>query len=305
MINPGLKLPFAWYTDIDMQNRYKENCSAICDFKLVSPVNKFLPFQIRTDLIPAHGILITHWRLMCAQDNSLYRDLTPIIGQLDVYVLDDVVYLIYDNEADLTADMDCGSYYLEIETSDTENFPNPAATFYSEVFVATDFTETLDTEQLPLFTAWRWYDNIDKQTRYKGNCSATCDYYLISGNDALLPFQLKTELQVLDIDEFKLVAVDGSCERLLDTTMIHEEVFGSITYLIYYGDLIADLECGSFYGVISATVTDGIDIFQQEFYSELIKLVQITEVDPTSEDYLLQETGFKILQETGFGLLLE
>lgn len=300
MINDELNLPFRFYNDIEKQNRYKDNCSATCNFNLISAPDRLLPFQVRTQIGTSPASFIKSWKIMCASDGILYRNLSAlVVSQLEAEFAGGELYLTYDAASSIGDDIDCGSYYIEIQLTNSDSFPTTTNTFYSEVFNVVDFTVTPAIENLPIFTAWRFYDNIDKQNRDRSNCSASCDYYLISAQTNLLPFQFR----ILNnsphiVTGFKLVAVDGSCEHILENNLISKFTDSDVLYDYFYylGDIIEDLPCGNFYAVVAI---DGV-----EYYSELIKITDM-EIVVDIGDYILQETGFNILQETGFGILQE
>lgn len=303
MINSELNTPLRFYNDITKQNRYKENCAATCNYKLISRNDQFLPFQIRTDIDNFPAPLLTKRELYCADDNSLVADITFDLAGLSFQEIDGVMYIIYEGGDIISPVLDCGAYYIKFGLTDLANFPTIVNSYYSEVFNVVDFEEETEDENLPIFTAWRWYDNIDKQTRYKGNCSASCDYYIISNNTGLLPFMFKKNIDFLVVTSWVLRAVDESCEVVLDPSLLQLANFGEEDYLYYDGTPIDGLPCGAFYSIITMTADDGAER-EFTFYSELIKLVEITSSD-TPGNYILQENGFKILQETGFGLLQE
>lgn len=218
-------------------------------------------------------------------------DITTCIRFINLYDIDGFTYVQY-NGGDLSGcmsqQMECGKWYSVL--SDGENF------VYSEIFEVLPI-EDLQFEQskLPLFTAWRWYDSKEKQTRYKEYCQQICDQYVLSSNLNLLPFQIKAPNGTTGIQSWKLVSIDEDCEYLLDTTLVDIVSTSDGDRLIYYGD-DTDLPCGKFYSVLD----DGVTVW----YSELIETTSaISDVEDSF--YLLQETGSKILQETFDGILLE
>jgi len=74
----------------------------------------------------------------------------------------------------LPKQLDCGKWYSTLEDESGH-------IFYSEVFevVLIEGAETVfPTLDPPLFSALRFYDDIDKQTRYKSNCENACNFYL-------------------------------------------------------------------------------------------------------------------------------
>lgn len=426
MIFNELNTGFRWYDNVDKQTRFKEQCSAVCEYGLIAPCNDLLPFQIKLDsfgtptswllkyldgemLVPTvtpsvdpctswaitnsvgagsvniydsvtnliyasadfttsldntMDILVTSastntslgtiftgfgatfnnsagwvvsWDVptqtltLCAPVGSgdIYNgntvrfavnggtwggdagvlntisggvdsstsyamsdtiDITTCLPFLNQYTIDGFDYLQY-NGLDITGcllvQMECGKWYSQI--TDGTN------TVYSEVFEVQPISD-IDFEQsrFPLFTAWRWYDDINKQTRYKEYCQELCDFHLLTGNDRLLPFQIRVPVTSSGIT-WKLVSTDGQCEHYLDTTLLSTIGTSDEDRITYDGSDMTGLPCGKFYSVLF----DGVNTW----YSELI---EITDAIVMAEDfYILQETGFKILQETGFGILQE
>ena len=429
MIFDELHTGFRWYDSLDKQTRFKEYCSALCDYGLMSPCNDILPFQIRTDsfsaptswllkyldgeqLVPTvtpavdpasktwgitsstgmsnfqlfnttSGKTIgnTQWNTdldttlaalavsvnTATQDGALINGsypfitsslgfaasydsgtniftLTPPIGSgatyngitffmavnattvfvggiqiatfsggvdavttwslsdtidledclpfINQYTIGAFDYLQY-NGGDLTGcmgvAMECGKWYSQISDG--------THTVFSEVFEVLPLTD-IDFAQskLPNFSAWRWYDSKAKQTRYKEYCSAACDFYLLTGNDKLLPFQISNpDGGVPIIQSWKLISIDEDCEY--DLPIADLAIVQTVSHgyrIIYTGDLIS-LPCGKFYSVIN----DNIEVW----YSELIRITD--EIVIAEEYYILLETGSKMLQENLDGLLLE
>jgi hypothetical protein len=295
MIEAPIKTAFPWYDDIDKQNRYKSNCASLCDFKLLTPLNTIPPFEIRTG---ENLIEVTSWKVYCI-DGSLADDITAqatIAGRVVVTTVDGQDYLTYNGtplEGGVPSVpaliLSCGTYYSVIETNET--------TYYSELFYCEDFEDPAFVQSdFPLFTPWRWYDDQQKQSRYKGACEANCNFYLLTGNDALLPFMFRKPSVSNTINSWVLRDLDGTCEHNLDTSVLNITVKGLYDYIYYNGEDIEDLPCGTYESIITINGTP--------YYSELIKITSDFSSNGT-EFYLLQEDGFKILQETNFGILLE
>lgn len=289
-----IKTPFPWYDDIDKQNRYKTACGASCDFKLLTPLNSIPPFEIRTG---EDSVEVTSWKVYCSEDGSLADDITGqavIAGKIVVTTKDNQDYLTYDGSA-LTETgpnvpaliLSCGTYYSVIETN--------VGTFYSELFYVEDFDDPEFSQiDFPLFTPWRWYDNQEKQNRYKGACEASCNFYLLSGNDALPPFMFRKPSMSNVINSWVLRSLDGSCEHNLDTSPLQLAALDGKDYVYYNGDDIDDLPCGTFESIITI---NGI-----EYFSEIIK---ITNDFNNGSFYILQEDGDYLLQETDDKLIQE
>lgn len=110
---------FPWYTDKKLLNHYKEQCLQECHFKLLTPLNSLLPFNIVRPRIPNE---IISWQVMCP-DGSNVVDLDPEL--ISIYTAADGDHIIY-NGADLGLELPCG--FLVSVITDGVN------TFYSEMF---------------------------------------------------------------------------------------------------------------------------------------------------------------------------
>lgn len=113
-----------------------------------------------------------------------------------------------------------------------------------------------------LHTGFRWYDQIEKQNRYKSYCANNCDYKLISQKSDLLPFIIKTEDSGASLVSWKVFCEDGSASIGINGTPQFVEWEGS-EYIIYEGGGITgiDLPCGYYYSVIETS--------QNTFFSEV------------------------------------
>lgn len=222
-------------------------------------------------------------------ENSDTIDISDCLPFLNKYNVGTKYYLQY-NGGDLIGcspvNMVCGSWYAEI----TDGFK----TFYSEVFKVISLTDIpFQQSILPLFTAWRWYDSEDKQTRYKDYCSNLCSYYLTSSNTQLPPFQIRTGAGATGIQSWKLVSVDGDCEILLDTTLPTLVTLTSDKRIVYKGEDIT-LPCGKYYSVLD----DGETIW----YSELIEVIAL---DVSVENYLQTDSGIYLTDDSGNYLIID
>lgn len=287
MINDEIKTGFRWYDDPDKQIKNRNYCQAACDFKRLTPLNTVPNFQIRTTDTSLVGF--PSWKIYCAEDDQEYLDITSKTGNLSAHSDEGFVYVIY-NGASLSITLPCGSFYMVLETTNE--------TYYSEVFyTSADVTDTSFSQMdFPLFTAWRWYNDQDKQNRYKGYCENLCDFYRICGDDALLPFMFRKSSVSNTINSWVLRDLDGTCEHNLVPAVIHINVKDGYDYIFYNGDAIADLPCGKWESILTI---NGVP-----YYSELIWIVDTINSN-TDTDFLLQETGDMLLLETGFGILLE
>lgn len=296
MINDQLKISLPFYNEILKQTRYKNECASVCDFQLLQPPDLIPPFQLRFGAEETSGIFA--WNIRCADDDSILYDLTSHIVNIDFELKSEFEFYTYSGLVFEEINFSCGSYYMEIQVSSPVDSPPVTQTsWFSEVFTVVDsLTDLAFTQsEFPLPNLWRWYNDIDKQTRYKNECAVICDFYLFSGNENLIPFQFRFPylLPIAYSIIWSLISVSDDCETFLDASMLTVTTIGGYNYITYTGDAI-DLSCGKFYSKINI---DG-----QIFYSELIWIID--EADNTERNYLLQETGFKILQETGFGILI-
>lgn len=226
MIQNELHTAFRFYDSLDKQNRFKSQCAAICEFKLLSPLSRLLPFQFNTG---TSNVSVEVWRLMCAADDT---DMGGIpINLLDVVSFDTdyVVFNGLDPESEFSYIPECGSYYFQVETNQ--------GIFYSEVFQAEDFNDvTFSQSQLPIFTAWRFYDNINKQNKFKSQCTAICDFQLITERDKLLPFMFRIPEGVTTPQSWVIRNEDG-CTEILDHTLIQKyNASNGYDYFYYTGE---------------------------------------------------------------------
>jgi len=202
------------------------------------------------------------------------------------------IYLTYNGGSIsncIPKQFDCGKWYSTIED---EN----GIIFYSEVFEVV-LIENADTAypalDPSLFSAFRFYDAIDKQTRYKSYCESACNFYLIADKSRLLPFMFRAS-SIGNIQSFKLIGVDDGCENDLPIISLQRATYLGYDYVFYNGDDISDLPCGKFY----VQVCDET----QCWYSELINLVDMSAVSEV--DYLLTDDGDILMTDDGEGITI-
>lgn len=393
MIFEELHTAFRWYNSLSKQNRFKEQCTNMCDFKLITPCNDILPFQIRSDsfdtpqswtlvylgdpidipqvaakavfclpetgtafsiAIDGYGTIATSAMLgsvattvasMVSQinaggtfyafghNNCIYViaplgeawngvntslgityamfstlmevefsgasdqttgntiDITTCIPFLNTYDVGDKVYVEYNGEGlpgCMPQQMVCGQWYSIISDG--------AIDLFSEVFEVVAI-EDIPFEQsiLPLFSAWRWHDSIEKQNSNKEYCQGLCNFYLLSSNTELLPFQIRTLAGTTGIQSWKLVSVDGDCEYLLDTSLVTIVTTNSHGKRIIYNGADVDLPCGKFYSVLD----DGVTIW----YSEPIEITDAFSL--ATEGYLQTDDGINLTNDDGVVLTID
>jgi len=129
MINTNLFTVFPIYDDILMQNQYKliekdQYLNDVSLFKLYCPKERLLPFQFRR--APSVALLTTI--NLYTYNGILIGDILPDIPafQIEYSYASGWDYITYYGSDDLTDDLPCGDYYLEI--TDGTTF------WYSEVF---------------------------------------------------------------------------------------------------------------------------------------------------------------------------
>lgn len=289
MIFDELNTGFRWYTSLSRQNRYKNQCASLCDFALLSLCNDLLPFQIKT---PAFGNA-NSWQLIYL-DGEISIDISACIPFINKYVApDSSVYLSYNGgslSGCIPDRLNCGHWYSTLSDDDGH-------IFYSEVFNVLPIEgaeEVFPSLDPSLFSAWRFYDDINKQTRYKNSCDANCNFYLKTDKAALLPFEFR-DISIGNVQQFKLIGINEDCEFLIDTTLIEKVSYSGFDYLRYKGDAIANLPCGKFYAIVSDETNT--------WYSELIEILDIQSLSEI--DYLNTDTPEVLTTDGGIGLMVD
>jgi hypothetical protein len=284
MIFDELNTSFRFYDDLDKQNRYKENCASVCEYKLLSPIDTILPFQFKVGYEPSLSLSSAYVR--CEEDDSIVVDISVYLS-LNFNSTTSFIY-VTGEELSLKDAIPCGSYYLHLVLSSDSGEYN----YYSEIFISTDLVASITPFAQSIFSlpcAWKWYNNVNKLIQNSSPCDKLCVYSIVCGNDALIPFQYKVS-SATSVTNWSLVNED--CSFILDASLLEIQTVGSVKNIIYKGDLI-DLPCGTFY---SEMVIDGVT-----HYSEPIKITN--DFQTASTNYILQETGDLLLQENNSGLL--
>lgn len=102
-------------------------------------------------------------------------------------------------------------------------------------------------------TAFPWYDKKEKQARYQDNCDVTCDYKLITPNNALLPFEFTRPTVLENIYTWRVYRSDDTEALVLTSIRSNIRSFikdGKKTYY-YNGSTIGQvLPPGFYYSVI-------------------------------------------------------
>lgn len=118
-------LPF--YELQENQDRYRENVAELCPFKLISPRNALLPFQIEMPL--DKGALIA-WDLVSACENptgTLLINLTSQLNKVKIYEFTDKKQAVYFGDVLGGVSLACGYYYTRFRFND-------GSQYVSEVF---------------------------------------------------------------------------------------------------------------------------------------------------------------------------
>lgn len=304
-----INTPFVWYDDILKQNRYNTYCDAICDYKLISPTDTLLPFQIKTN---EATYLIQSWKLYCADDDSLYVDLSAYIGELQTFApRNDYYYIVYTPTMSFAEELECGSYYSIVSGITQSGASFGTFLYYSEVFNVVDFSDDSGIQDsFPLFTPFRWYNNILKQNRYKEYCSATCDYCLITLEDTIPTFQIRTDIlssTVIGLHSWKLYCSTG--EEFVDlsgASLLFSLVFvnnaDGYKYISYHGGTLTgiNIPCGMYYSVLE--VID-LSLNVTSFYSELFCVK--SDISDDTTNYLQTDSGVNLTDDDGNFLMVD
>lgn len=298
MLHDELKISLPFYDDINKQTRYRAHCLSVCEYKNIWPEYTLPPFQIRFEPFSVGDV--NTWYIRCADDDSLAADLSPYKSAISASPALTEAWYHYYAGTGIPFSLPCGDYYYEVEVKGVFN-STPYTKYYSEVFTVVSGLNDIAFTQSdpPLFSLWRWYDSQDKTTANQAHCAAVCEYFLLCGVDALLPFQFRFEATLPGsyAIEWTLVGLDDTCYQGLDHLLLTVSSADGYNYVTYDGQgFRSDLPCGYYYSKI---VIDG----QYTFYSEPIYIH--TDVNTPITNYILQQNGSIILLENGFGLLQE
>lgn len=147
-----IKNVFRWYDTPNKRNSFRQHCKGMCGYKLYTPINQLLPFQLPRETSDS---TIVSWEIYDSDDSlvcSLNTDLLQIVQ------FTDKDYIIYDGR-DIGYLFECGTYTSII--SDGTN------TWYSEEFYVMphELGSNLMLESTP----------FDCFTQWPGNSGFTCD----------------------------------------------------------------------------------------------------------------------------------
>lgn len=130
MIYSELPLAFPWYNNLYKQNRFRRNCLNVKPFKLITPNDALLPFQLYRagDALKS----IAEWKVFNS-DGSMVKDLIAEVAKLNNKLIDDKQYTWYKGDV-LSLDLPCGFYYSRIR------YDEESVYYFSEVFFISNFS---------------------------------------------------------------------------------------------------------------------------------------------------------------------
>lgn len=223
-------------------------------------------------------------------------DISSCTEFINSYSIGSNTYLIYNGGSIpgcMSDQLPCGKYYSSITDG--------SITLFSEIFTVKQFEDSeFEQIEFPSFCSLRFYDSLDKQTRYKTNCETGCTYYTIVNHKEFPTFQIKAPLSYSGELISKLIKVDGSCEFDVNyTDVLYTITLTNYKLIISNGENVANtdyvsetgldsLPCGKYYWYI----TDGTN----EYFSEVF---DITTIDDESEYYLQTDDGIDLMTDSG------
>lgn len=121
-----LPIAFPFYQDVKSQEIYKENLESNLFYKLITPLDRLLPFQIE---MPVDKPNPTKWEILVYDEDGSYVafNLIPSLPLIKIYTFADRKIAVYDGQqlikqfkAGITRplDMSCGYYYTKITFAD-------------------------------------------------------------------------------------------------------------------------------------------------------------------------------------------
>jgi hypothetical protein len=119
MLFNELPISFPWYDKLEQQNRHRENAEPFCDFKLFSPRDSMLPFEVARS---QGGIFPQLWEIFEVNSQVQAADISASIPQLIIRRIEGQEYYIFDGAQLVTAggplDLPPGYYYSRLYWSD-------------------------------------------------------------------------------------------------------------------------------------------------------------------------------------------
>lgn len=121
-----LPIAFPFYQDVKSQEIYKENLESNLFYKLITPLDRLLPFQIE---MPVGKPNPTKWEILVYDEDGSYVafNLIPSLPLIKIYTFADRKIAVYDGQQlikqfkagiTLPLDMSCGYYYTKITFAD-------------------------------------------------------------------------------------------------------------------------------------------------------------------------------------------
>lgn len=287
MIFNELNTSLRFYNDVDKQNRFRDVCQSVCDYRQLCPPDSLLPFQVKTEY--RSDAVFYEWAVLCESNGEETYQLGAYSASVLINNIEDKGTFITYLGNSLGIPLPCGNYYMRIAIESSYGIE----TFYSEVFTVNEDLDDYEFETpiFPIWSVWMWYNNDIKRSENTYPCNTNCKYTIITGNDALIPFQFRLAAAV-SITSW--ILKNDDCYFSLDHTLLSIQTVGDYKNIIYAGDAI-QLPCGIYYSEI---LIDGVT-----YYSEPILITN--DIEAVETNYILQETGDRLLQEDSFGLLHE
>ena len=125
----GLPIPLRFYESVSYQNRFKLGAS-VRVFKLYCPVNRILPFQIKTESSEPDISGMSLVSIETGQATNVFGLLPN--GQLRTYMVGESKYFVHYGNVNLNIPTTEGEFYLEVT--------NGQSTWYSEVMTMKSFS---------------------------------------------------------------------------------------------------------------------------------------------------------------------
>ncbi len=120
MIFNELPIAFPWYEKIELQDRYRDNVATVCDFKLVTPRDALLPFELVKNMA---GIMPNLWEVFEANSQLKVADISASIQFLRIRLIEGKEYFYYDGRQLTTGaagilNLPAGFYYSRLSWPD-------------------------------------------------------------------------------------------------------------------------------------------------------------------------------------------
>lgn len=137
-----LPTAFPWYDKIGKQQRYRENAAKMCDYRLLNPRDRLLPFQFKIDYLKGNnmvdmendlieGEILEAGGLTPQEDNAIRTGFVPISGGDTIYYRTGLVFNVL--LAYFTSDYQFISEHTASSTTGNTTAPSNAAFFIANV----------------------------------------------------------------------------------------------------------------------------------------------------------------------------